>query len=302
MIASAGHVDLEDSIDMRALIGGLWLRRWWIASSVFAFAAMFTAAAFLMTPIYRANTLLVPAEVSRQGLGALLGGSLGSLGDLASLAGVNVGSAATETEEALAVMKSRQFTEAFIEDRHLMPKLFSGKWDAQKQTWKPDIEPPTPAQAYKYFNTAIRTVLQDRKTGLITVQIDWRDRAEAADWGNDLVQRLNTEMRSRAINKADASLGYLEAELSKTSVVATREAISRLIEAQIKQRMVANVTQEYALRVVDKAMASDKNDVLKPRKAVLLAAGLALGALVGMVAVLCIDGPARKTPSPRARV
>jgi uncharacterized protein involved in exopolysaccharide biosynthesis len=298
---AANEFDPDDPIDLRAFAARLWSRRLWIVASVILFTAAFAAVALRMTPIYRTATVFVSASVGSSGIRQLLGGALGSLGDLAPLAGINVGSGSVETEESLAVLKSRHFTEAFIEDRHLMPELFPTKWDVQNRKWKTDVVPPTPAQAYKYFNNTIRSVLQDKKTGLITLQIDWRDRTEAAEWANDLLKRVNAEMRSRAIGSASASVGYLEKELNTTSVVDTREAISRLMEAQINKRMLANVTEEYAFRVVDRAMAPDKKDVFKPKKLLLLVAGFALGALVGVVGVLLVDGVDRKRVLPSAR-
>ena len=132
----------------------------------------------------------------------------------------------------------------------------------------------------------VRFWYEEKKTGLVNVQIDWTDPQEAADWANELVRRLNAEMRSRAIAKSNASLGYLEDELKTTLEVATREAINRLIEAQIKQRMVANVTTEYAFRIVDRAMASDPDDPEKPKKIILIALGPIAGLAIGVVAVL----------------
>jgi uncharacterized protein involved in exopolysaccharide biosynthesis len=283
-------VELDEPFDVRGLLTGLWVRRLWIAISVVVFTSIFGIVAFTMTPIYRSATMFVPSATARQGMSGLLGGALGSLGDLASLAGLNMGGGPTDTEEALAVLKSRQFTEAFVQDHNLMPQLFEKRWDAARQQWKPDAPAPTPAQAYKYFNNNIRSVIEDKKTGLITLQIDWRDRVQGAQWANELMSRLNAEMRRRAIGKADASIGFLEKELNTTTVVATREAISRLIEVQIKQRMLANVTDEYAFRIVDRALPPDKIDVLKPKKALMLFAGLAVGLLVGSAVVLAVDG------------
>ncbi len=64
------------------------------------------------------------------------------------------------------------------------------------------------------FVSSTRTscsISRDRKTGLITVQIDWRDAVKAARWGQyEIVARLNAEMRSRAIQSTNASVGYLE--------------------------------------------------------------------------------------------
>ena len=301
MSTVANEFDPDDPIDLRAFAACLWSKRLWIVVSVFLFTAASAAVAFLMTPIYRTATVFVSANVGASGISELVGGALGTLGDLAPLAGINVNQGVTATEESLAVLKSRHFTEAFIEDRRLMPELFPRKWDAQNRKWKTDVVPPTLSQAYKYFNKSIREVLQDKRTGLITLQIDWRDRIEAAEWANDLLKRLNAEMRTRAIRNADASVGYLEKELSTTSVVDTRQAISRLMEAQINKRMLANVTEQYAFRVVDKAMAPDKDDVFMPKKLLLLVAGFVLGALVGGIGVLLVDGLDRKRVLPRAR-
>lgn len=287
-MSTASEDWMDDEVDLRALVARLWSGRWWIGGSVVICTLLAAFLAFATTPTYRSTTVLVPASSDRSGMSASLSSALGQLGGLASIAGINVGSGNMETEEALAVLKSREFTEAFIRERRLMPVLFSGKWDAVSGGWKPEVSPPTPAQAYKYFNNGIRSILQDKKTGLVTLHIDWKNREEAAAWANDLVQRLNAEMRARAIAKSDASVGYLEKELNTTSVVATREAINRLIEAQIKQRMVANVTQEYAFRVVDSAMVADSDDPIKPRKFMLLVAGPLVGFVLGIVGALII--------------
>ena len=284
-------LDVDDVIDLWAVASRLWHRRRWIAVSLIVCTGAYTAAALIMTPIYRSDVVFVPASVDRTNMGNLLGGAFG---DLASFAGINVSSSPTETEEALAVLTSRRFTEAFIEDRHLMPELFPREWDAHRQQWRTDVLIPTPAQAYKYFDNSIRSVLRDKKTGLITLEIHWRDRTEAAEWANELLSRLNAEMRSRAIERANASLGYLDKELSATTVVATQDAIGRLIEAEIKQRMLATVTVEFAFRVVDRAMPADKRDVLRPKKLLMVTLGFVLGTVLGVGAVLLVDGLDRK--------
>ena len=284
----------EDELDLSALFARLRAGRWWIIGSVAVCTAVAVAAAFLMTPVYRASTILVPAN-SDKGMD-VLGSALGQLGGLASIAGIGGGSRGSDTEESLAVLRSREFTERFIQEERLLPRLYASKWDAKAGTWSvPPQERPTPARAYRYFNQRIRSIDQDKKTGLITLQIDWKDRNEAADWANALARRLNEEMRSRATAKAAASLGYLEKELQSTNTVETREAISRLIESQVKQRMMANVTQEFAFRVVDKAMAPDADDPVKPQKLAMIAAGPFVGLTLGILWVLLIGW--RREPS-----
>jgi uncharacterized protein involved in exopolysaccharide biosynthesis len=296
---NTGSEQLEEEplIDLYGVLTKLAAKRWWIVSSVVIFTAAFAIAAFVMIPVYRAVTVLIPAGTERGS--SALGSTLGQLGGIAALAGINVGSTDTDTEEALAVLRSRQFTESFINDEKLMPKLFAAKWDGISGRWKTTKSAPTPARAYRHFHRKIRSIGQDKKTGLITVQIEWTDPSEAAAWANELVRRLNEEMRLRAVSRADAYVRYLEKELESTTTVETRAAIGRLIEAQVKQRMLALVSKEYAFRVVDKAMAPDRDDPARPNKLLMFIAGPLTGLVVGAMIVLLYDwrrsGQARAT-------
>lgn len=294
MNALTEEPDIDETIDFGALLASIVAGRWWIIGCVILFTGGFWAAAFMTVPVYRATTLLAPATSER---GAdVVGFASSALGGLASGLGIG-GPRDAETEEALAVLQSREFTESFVVGKKIMPKLFAGKWDAASGAWKVDEEhQPTPGKAYKYFDKRVRSVLQDRKTGLVTIQIDWTDRNEAADWANELVRQLNTEMRTRAIAKAEASMRFLENELQSTTTVEARAAISRLIESQVKQRMLANVTQDYSFRVVDRAIAADKDDPVKPQKALLVVLGPLVGFGVGVVLVLVFGSRTRKRP------
>jgi uncharacterized protein involved in exopolysaccharide biosynthesis len=257
---------------MRALYDRLWRYRWIIVLCVVLSTAGSAAIAYMTTPIYRASIVLMPATADRSGLNSVLNSALGQFGGVASLVGV--GKIDSGTEDALAVLSSRQFTEKFINDLHLMPLLFADRWDTATNTWKGDVRhQPTPAKASKLFDKSIRTIVKDKKTGLITVSIDWKDRIQAADLDNQLIERLNDEMRGRAAAKAAASIGFLENELRATTDVGTRDAVNRLIEDEVKQRMLADVTREYAIRVVDKALPPDADDKLKPKKFRMLMTG-----------------------------
>lgn len=272
--------------DLQILIARLSARRAWLITAVLVSTAAFVLAAFVMTPVYRAATVLISASEERNTMSSSLNSALGQLGGLASLAGITLGSSDNATEEALAVLRSRQFTERFISDLNLRPELFAEKWDAQRGEWKVRAErQPTPARAFKRF-AKLRTIKQDKKTGLVTLQIDWKDRLKAAQWSNELARRLNAEMRARAIENAEAALKFLERELESTTVVETRQAINRLIEAQVRQRMIANVTQEYAFRVVDPALPADDDDPIRPQKVLLAMLGPLVGLVLGVLLAL----------------
>jgi len=283
----------EHAFDLREFILRLWKGRWWVIGCTVVFTALMTTIAFRIKPVYRATVVMVPASSEVGNMGAL-SSAVGQLGGLAAIAGINL-SAGDNTEEALAVLRSREFTEQFIVDHNLMPLLFAEQWDAASKKWKEagDAQ-PTLARAYKQFDSSLRQVARDRKTGLVSMNIDWTDRKMAAVWANELIRRLNAEMRRRAIERSDASIAFLEKELASTTLVGMREAIPRLMEAQIKQRMLANVMEEYAFRVVDSAMEPDRTDRLRPNKPLLMAAGLFGGGILGIMIALATTAPGRR--------
>lgn len=281
--ASAGSV-----LDLQGLLR-LLRRRWlWLLTSVAMLSTVMGAAAFLLHPVYRSSTVLMPVDPARAGAGAV-GSMLGQFGGLASLAGINLGSSGAETEVTLAVLKSRAFTERFIREHGLMPVLYADRWDSQRKQWLgEETSWPTLAQAAKYMDRELRVVSYDRRTGLVTVQVDWTQPELAAEWVNGMIAQVNEEMRERARTEASAALVHLQKELEGTQAVETRAAVSRLIEAQVNQKMLANVSTEYAFRVIDRAMPADAKDPVRPRKALMIAVGAALGSLLGLLAIIIV--------------
>ncbi|MGE0581174.1 MAG: Wzz/FepE/Etk N-terminal domain-containing protein [Steroidobacteraceae bacterium] len=286
-------IEHPERIDITNVLALLWAKRWWISGAVLACTAVAIAAAFFITPRYRAIAVLTPASTEAGGNGAL--GAIGRLGGLASLAGIGFGTGHPATQEALAVLESRQFTESFIGDYGLMPKLFPSRWDAKSGRFRGDATTwPTLADGYQYFNEDVRTVGQSKDTGFVTLEIEWTDPERAAEWANVLVGRLNAEMRRRTIERTGNSLRFLEQELGRTQVVETRQAISRLIEAQMNQRMLANSTQEYAFRFVDRALPPDRTDRSWPPRLLFVLGGFLFGAVasVGLILLLWSLGDA----------
>ena len=279
----------EAEFGLREVLGRIWQAKARAGLIAVVTLGLFVAAAFIMSPWYRAQLVMVAASSeSRNSLGAL-----GSLGGLASIAGINLGALdGKESEEALAVLQSRAFTEQFIRDRNLLPVLYARRWDAARKTWKDPDDEPTMAMASRYFAT-LRAVNQDAKTGLVTLSIDWRSPEVAADWANDLVSRLNNVMRVRTTHRTDAYIEYLEKELERTTTVETRNAMSRIMETQITQRMLARVTTEYSFRVVDSALPPDPKRPIRPQRVLMAVLGGIFGLIFGCLYALTFPPKSR---------
>ena len=144
----------------------------------------------------------------------------------------------------------------------------------------------------------IRTVETSTTSELMTLTIEWKDRELAARWASELVRRANELMRARAIADASSSIAYLKSELDKTNVLEVRQAIYSLAESHFKTMALAKAREEYYFRVVDPAVAPDRDDWVSPKRALMIAAAVVGGAMLGLMVVIFLNalGPARREP------
>ena len=56
---------------------------------------------------------------------------------------------------------------------------------------------PTEQKAIKSFKS-ILSVDEDKKSGLISLSISWKDPEVAAQWANDLVKQLNEQLTGKS--------------------------------------------------------------------------------------------------------
>jgi uncharacterized protein involved in exopolysaccharide biosynthesis len=281
----------HQNADSTAFIESVWKARWLVLACVAGFALLAIVYALLATEWYTAEAVLMPAGTKNtQGLTA----QLESIGLLAGLTGALGG---TRTAEPIGVLKSRDFARQFIEEQQLLHVLLADKWDARRGRWK-ESDPrrqPDMRDAIEYFDKRVLLVNEDKKTGLITVGTQWKDASLAASWTNAIVDRLNDQMRLRALAEGEANVAYLQKELAETNVVEMKLALSRLLETELQKVMVARGDKQFAFRVVDHA------DVPKwrswPRRRVVVAVGILAGGLAGLFAVFLREWQARRSPA-----
>lgn len=278
----------KDDIRIAAVLAAIrHARRGAIAVFVLGIVAS-ALVAFVPHPVYRGRVVMT---VVTDQVGGGLGGLLGQVGGLAALAGINLAPGDSGRTEAIALLSSDAFTKGFIEQENLLPALFSSKWDPATGKWRVDDpdDMPTIGDGVKKFKEKVRRVNVDEITGVVTLTVDWRDRELAASWANKLVERANAEMRRRAIDEAQKSIRYLESAAQKTDIAELRLAIYRVIEAQVKNIMYANVREEFAFRVIDPAVAPDADKYVWPRRALILSLGLVFSAMLAIGWVLAVN-------------
>lgn len=262
-------------ISLKELWQILWRGKLLILAATLLCGIIAAVASLVVPRTYEASVVVAPLSDQSEltgGVGALLSQYSG----LASLAGI-VTSANDRRSEAIAILDSAGLTRKYIRDNNLIPILFDEIWDSRAGKWLTDDprEIPTLWQANMYFINQIRSISQDPKTGMVTLTITWKDPEVAARWANDLVVMTNEYLRSKAIREAEQNIAYLQDQAAKTNVVEVQKAIYSLLEIQIKNAMLARGTNEYALKVIDEAVAPEAP--ASPNPVIWVLAGLCAG-------------------------
>jgi len=207
---------------------------------------------------YDAEIVISPVTSTSEKSFGSGGGALGSLSGLAALAGMSLGSDSKKAE-SIVTLQSRALAARYIRENNLLPILYADKWNAAQGKWNV-TDPkkiPTMWKAIQFFKR-VRTVSTDSKTGLVTLTVRWDDAALAAEWANGLVKMANDYQREAAMVESDRNIAYLTQQAAATDVVGIKQAIYNLLQSEISKAMIARGTPEYAFKVMDPAMVSEK--------------------------------------------
>jgi uncharacterized protein involved in exopolysaccharide biosynthesis len=193
------------------------------------------------------------------------------LGGLASLAGVNIGGGGGQ--EPIAVLRSKGFLREFIQAQNLQPVLLADARDGETA----DIR-----DAVKRFEL-LRTVTEDKKTGLVSVSMRWKDPVTASIWANAMVRQLNDKLRSQALQEAQRNVDYLQKEIAGTSVVSLQQSMGRVLEGEMQKLMLARGSEEFAFKVIDPATPPKQRE--SPKRTLITLVATLAGGFIGLLAV-----------------
>jgi len=182
----------DDEIDLYQL----WLtikKRKKLIISIFLFAIFATAViSFIMTPIYRSESSLMPITSSS---------TFDRLAGLASIAGVSVGGD-NESAKVIAVLNSRTIKERVIKEMDLIPVLIK--------------EPPenrNPLNIAVAIMGNIISVSENKKTGVLNLYVEHKDPMLAQKIGESYIKNLQQIMNEKALTLAKVNRLFLEKQL-----------------------------------------------------------------------------------------
>ena len=291
----------DDEIDLQELFGVLWAGKIFIVVITALFAIGSVVYALSIPNQYKATALLAPAQSGGGGLSA----ALGQLGGLASLAGVSIDAGeSSESQIAQEIMRSWSFVESFIVNNNLEVAVYAAKgwskgsgelkiddnvYDVAGQVWLLKDEetdalvPPTSWELFTRFSEML-SVSEDRKSGLVSVSIEYYSPKMAKEWLDLYVAAINAHMQARQVLKVTNNISYLEDQISKTPIAEMREVFYTIVEEQTKNKMVAEASPEYAFVAVSPSMIPEIKS--QPNRAFICILVTLLGGVFGVFIVL----------------
>ncbi|MFC3150317.1 Wzz/FepE/Etk N-terminal domain-containing protein [Litoribrevibacter euphylliae] len=294
-------VQSQEEVDLLQLWQAIWSQKLKVILITVVFAVGSVFFALSQPNLYKSEALLAPAvdDKSSSGLGALAG----QFGGLASLAGVNLSSTGNnKTEEALAILKSREFITQFVRKNNILIPLFALQpvrfskgvaldpniYDMSTNTWVREVQSPYTAEPtdweiYKSFSE-ILTVSTDKQTGLVNVSIEWYVPEQAQAWVTLLIKGLNEHIKNRDVSEAQKSIAFIREKIKEVSLLDMQTIFFNLIEAQGKTIMLAEVRDEYAFRTIDPAVVPLEKS--RPKRALMCVFGSLLGGMLGTLIAL----------------
>ena len=291
----------DDEIDLRELFGVLWAgsRKIIAITAVFAFVSFIYALS--VSNQYKATVLLAPAQSDSSDLS----GALGRLGGLASLAGVDIGGGeSSEAQMAQEIMKSWSFIDVFIAENNISVEVYAAEgwsrgsnelqidddiYDAETKTWlvendnTGEVGPPSSWVLFEAFSERL-VVSEDRKSGLVSVSIEYYSPQIAKQWLDMYVAAINAHMQQRQMEKVTNNINYLQAQIEKTSIAEMREVFYTIIAEQTKNKMMTEASPEYAFVAVSPSMVPEVTS--QPQRRFICTLGTLLGGMLSVLLVL----------------
>lgn len=249
---------------------------------VSSFAILSVFYALFSQQIFLSTVTMIEAENNTAGIDSTR--SLGGLGTIASLTGIGISGQDSRISRAIAIAESRTFIEDFIDEQDLLLVLFKDEWDSERKQWKDksfDLH-----DGYLAFKETY-SISHDIKKNVYSLSVEWTNPQLAAYWANDLVDRINSRSREMAIEQSNKNMEYLEKELTKATKVETQSMLYKLIEEQSKNKMFANVQEQYIFQIIDSAVTPKQR--IKPQRKKIVIAGSFIGLIFSFIWIFITD-------------
>ena len=226
-----------------------------------------TIVSLLMTPVYEAKTVIIPAGVTTKdsGMSGLLATQFGIAPPTAPI-----------SAEIVNILRSNALKERIIANNNLLPVLFEGKQGDKRQT-----KDKLGWMGIRALSGMMKVNFTP-KDNVIEISVQFKDPKIAADILQFILAELTNYMSSETKRVAETNQKYLESQLNKVADPFIKAKIYSLIAQQIETSMMAEVKENFAFKVLDPPKVPDRK--IKPKRAQIVTISFVVSLFLGMLA------------------
>lgn len=258
----------ENEITLLELIKHVYKYRVMVFVITLVFASISVLYALNLPNRYKSESLVIPVSYDSS---TNVSGLMSQFGGLAGLAGINLGtSGQSNVDRIIETVRSRVFLSEFINKHNLLVSVLAANgwnkedeklsidpdiYDIIEKKWVRSAAPPrkivpTLAEGVEAFKE-ILTIDLDKENGFLTISIESFSPQIAKMWVELLIVEANEWIKREKEEEVNRSIKFLNKQVENMQEVEMKSAFYKLIEEQIKNKMLLEVRDEYALEVID---------------------------------------------------
>ena len=258
--------------DLLHLIGFV-LQSWRSISAAVLLAAGVTLVftTMVLKRTYRATAILRPTP--RSELQSRVSGTIAALGGLGSVTSL-MGAGSDEAQEYMTILTSFIFNTTLVNQHHLSAQLSKPGLGSNDPRWR----------AYRRLMRRFSCEYSVR-TGNLTLYYEDSSQSSAEQILSYYIEDLRERLRAREVQDASVAIDSMKQEARVSSDALMQTQLYELIAKQTQRLKLAQVQADFAFRVLEPPIASDKP--YRPRVLIDVAlAGLVAFSVASMVAIV----------------
>ena len=287
----------EDEIDLRELFLTIWKNKIKIIIFTFLVTSLSIIYALSIPNSYKSTTLLVSQTQAKP--------SLGGLGALAGMAGINLGSNSGDIDTVTSfntILNDFEFEKKIIEKYNLIEKIVPkdenlvfamGIDDIYKLLHSKVGNEKAPKEAilfetYKNILSMV-SISSAKKSGIITLSVESYDRYLAKELVEIYLKELTNHLREVEMRDIQKQIDYYTKEMQLIDEIAMKEQLGQLASSLIQKKVLSMANELYNVKQFTKPQVAYIKDKSKPKRALIVVVAFITSIVLGVFIVFILE-------------
>ena len=287
----------NDDTNFKELLFILLEGKWIIISFTILTTIVASIYSLSLPNIYKSEALIAPVDPS-----SAISGAIQSYSGLASIAGINLPNNTNDADSKKAIKKieSLSFFKNNILKKINLPDLMAvNSWDPKTNkiayregiynestnTWiRDNNKMPSAQESFKVFIKKHLNVMEDTRTGFVTISIKHQSPYIAQEWTNLVVNEVNEFYRQKSKLESEKAVSYLNKQISMTDLSEIKEVLAQLLQEETKKLTLIEANEFYVFDYIDPPVVMEKKS--KPNRTLICILSALLGIMISVLYVL----------------